>query len=121
MPRWLKITIGIIISVLITFIVGGFFFYNMLTSSLPVYTGTISSVGISSDIEVYRDSMAIPYIIAKTDEDAAFALGYVHAQERLFTMDLTRRAGAGRLSEILGTETIPFDLMFRTVGIRENG
>jgi penicillin amidase len=118
MPRWLKITVGIIISVIIIFIVGGFFFYRMLTSSLPVYNGMISSTGITSDIEVYRDSMAIPYIIAQTDEDAAFALGYVHAQERLFTMDLARRAGAGRLSEILGTETIPFDLMFRTVGIK---
>ena len=90
----------------------------MLTASLPVYNGVVASQKISSDIEVYRDTMAIPYILASTDEDAAFGLGYVHAQERMFTMDLARRAGAGRLSEILGTETIPFDLMFRTVGIK---
>ncbi len=118
MPRWLKITIGILFTIIIVFVIGGFFLYNMLTSSLPDYNGKISSKQISSDIEIYRDSMAIPYIIANDDEDAAFALGYVHAQERLFTMDLARRAGAGRLSEILGSETIPFDLMFRTVGIR---
>ncbi len=118
MPRWLKITIGVILSIIIVFIIGGFFLYNMLSSSLPAYNGKIASQHISSDIEIYRDSMAIPYIIAKDDEDAAFALGYVHAQERLFTMDLARRAGAGRLSEILGSETIPFDLMFRTVGIK---
>ncbi len=117
MPRWLKITIGIILSVIILFVIGGYFFYNMLTASLPVYNGVVSSQNIGSDIDVYRDSMAIPYIVAVNDLDAAFALGYVHAQERLFTMDLARRAGAGRLSEILGTETIPFDLMFRTVGI----
>lgn len=118
MPRWLKIIIGIIVSVTIVFTVGGFFFYRMLTSSLPQYNGSINSAEISSDIKIYRDSMAIPYIVANTDEDAAFALGYVHAQERLFTMDLARRAGAGRLSEIFGKETIPFDEMFRTVGIK---
>ena len=118
MPRWLKITIGVILSIIVVFIIGGFFLYKMLSSSLPEYNGEVTSQHISSDIEIYRDSMAIPYIIAKDDEDAAFALGYVHAQERLFTMDLARRAGAGRLSEILGSETIPFDLMFRTVGIK---
>jgi penicillin amidase len=118
MPRWVKITIGVVLSVVLVFIIGGFFFYKMLTSSLPDYDGKIASQMISSDIEIYRDSMAIPYIVANNDEDAAFALGYVHAQERLFTMDLARRAGAGRLSEILGTETIPFDLMFRTIGIQ---
>ena len=118
MPRWLKITIGITLSVILVFIIGGFILYRMLSASLPEYNGTITSEHITSNVEIYRDSMAIPYIIAKNDEDAAFALGYVHAQERLFTMDLARRAGAGRLSEILGTETIPFDMMFRTVGIK---
>ncbi len=118
MPRWLKITIGTILSLIILIIAGGFFFFHMLNSSLPEYNGQIKAQHISQDIDVYRDSMAIPYIVAKSDEDAAFALGYVHAQERLFTMDIARRAGAGRLSEILGTATIPFDLMFRTVGIK---
>ncbi len=118
MPRWLKITISIVVSLIIVFIVGGFFFYRMLVASLPDYNETVSSSNISSDVQVYRDSMAIPYIVAKNDEDVAFALGYVHAQERLFTMDLARRAGAGRLSEIFGRETVPFDKMFRTVGIK---
>ena len=117
MPRWLKITIGVVLSLIVTFVVGGFFFYRMLTSSLPEYNGAVNSANISSGINIYRDSMAVPYIVAKTGEDAAFALGYVHAQERLFTMDIARRAGAGKLSEIFGTETIPFDKMFRTVGI----
>ena len=118
MPRWLKITIGVIVSIIVIFIVGGFFFYRMLNASLPDYNENVSSSDISSDIKVYRDSMAIPYIIAKNDEDAAFALGYVHAQERMFTMDLARRAGQGRLSEIFGSATLPFDEMFRTVGIK---
>ena len=47
----------------------------------------------------------------------AFTLGYLHARERMFSMDMIRRAGEGRLSEIFGAETVPFDRMFRTVGL----
>ncbi len=120
MRKWKKIFIGLSITFLVTFIIAGWIFYNMLSSSLPQYTGVISSSKINSNIEVYRDSFAVPYIIAQSDEDVAFALGYLHAQERLFTMDLIRRAGEGRLSEILGESAIPFDKMFRTVGIKRN-
>lgn len=120
MRKWKKILIGLSVSFIITFIIAGGIFYNMLSSSLPVYNGEISSSKIISDVEIYRDSFAVPYILAENDNDAAFALGYVHAQERLFTMDLIRRAGEGRLSEILGIDALPFDNMFRTVGIKRN-
>ena len=120
MLKWKKILIGLSVSFIITFIIAGGIFYNMLSSSLPVYNGKISSSKIISDVEIYRDSFAVPYILAENDNDAAFALGYVHAQERLFTMDLIRRAGEGRLSEILGIDALPFDNMFRTVGIKRN-
>ncbi len=120
MRKWKKILIGLSAALLITFIIAGAIFYNMLSSSLPQYSGTISSSKINSSIEVYRDSFAVPYIFAQDDEDAAFALGYLHAQERMFTMDFIRRAGEGRLSEIFGEETVPFDKMFRTVGIKRN-
>ena len=118
MRTWLKITIAIIISLIVIIIVGGYVMFRMLNTSLPVYEGEIKTAGISSEIKIYRDSMAVPYIIAQNDEDAAFALGFVHAQERMFVMDLIRRAGEGRLSEILGEETVPFDMMFRTIGIK---
>ena len=120
MRSWKKILIGLSLTFIITFIIAGGIFYNMLSSSLPQYSGKIATSKITSDIEVYRDSFAVPYIIAQTDEDVAFALGYLHAQERLFSMDLIRRAGEGRLSEILGEKVIPFDKMFRTVGIERN-
>jgi len=117
MRPWLKITIGISISLLLVLIIGGYIFYRMLNNSLPIYQGNLKAPGLKEKVEIYRDSMAVPYIFANNDEDAAFALGYVHAQERMFMMDLVRRAGAGRLSEVMGKETIPFDIMFRTVGI----
>lgn len=120
MPKWIKIVIGITVSFIIIFLVGGYFVEKMLKASLPVYSGELKTAAIKNSIEIYRDSMAVPYIFAESDEDAAFALGYLHAQERLFTMDLIRRAGEGRLSEILGETTIPFDKMFRTVGIKKN-
>ncbi|HMN18237.1 MAG TPA: penicillin acylase family protein [Ignavibacteriaceae bacterium] len=120
MRSWKKILFGLSISFIIIFIVAGAIFYNMLSSSLPAYQGIITSSKIISDIEIYRDSFAVPYIFAENDNDAAFALGYVHAQERLFTMDFIRRAGEGRLSEILGDEAVPFDNMFRTVGIKRS-
>jgi len=120
MRKWKKILIGLSLTIIITFIIAGGIFYSMLTSSLPQYSGVIKSSKIINDLEIYRDSFAVPYIIAESDEDVAFALGYLHAQERLFTMDLIRRAGEGRLSEILGESAIPFDKMFRTVGIKRN-
>jgi penicillin amidase len=120
MPRWLKIVIGLFVTLVIVVSVGGIIFYKMLSSSLPIYNGQIQSDKIFSDIRIYRDSLAVPYIFAQNDEDAAFALGYLHAQERLFVMDLARRAGEGRLSEVLGEDAVPFDKMFLTVGLKRN-
>lgn len=118
MPKWIKVTIGLTVSFIVIFLVGGYFIEKMLKASLPDYSGELKTSSIKNNIEIYRDSMAVPYIFAESDEDAAFALGYLHAQERLFTMDLARRAGEGRLSELLGEKTIPFDKMFRTIGIK---
>ncbi|MCH7827939.1 MAG: penicillin acylase family protein, partial [Bacteroidetes bacterium] len=120
MKSWVKTTLAVIISIIVIILIGGAIFYNMLNSSLPEYKDEISLNGIDNNIEIYRDSVAVPYIIAQTESDAAFALGYVHAQERLFTMDIARRAGAGKLSEIFGEKTILFDKMFLTVGIKRN-
>lgn len=118
MPKWIKILIGVSLSFIVLLIVSGIVFYNILNSSLPEYEGEISNSEISADVQIYRDSMAIPYIIAKTEEDAAFGLGFVHAQDRLFVMDIIRRAGEGRLSEVMGEKSVPFDKMFRTVGLK---
>ncbi len=117
MRTWLKITIGVFFSLLIILFVGGYIIYNMLSDSLPEYSGEERVNGIKDKVEIYFDSLSVPYIFAENQEDAAFALGYLHGSERMFVMDLIRRAGEGRLSEILGKETVPFDKMFRTIGI----
>jgi len=117
MQTWLKVTIGIVVSLIIIFVVGGYIFYHTLTASLPAYNGELKAPSLKSEVKIYFDSLAVPYILAENDNDVAFALGYLHAGERMFSMDLIRRAGEGRLSEIFGEETVPFDMMFRTVGI----
>ncbi len=119
MNKWLKIVIGIlsVVLVLVIFVIG--LSYYFLNQTLPEYSGTVNVNGISSEIKIFRDSNAVAYIVADNDLNAYFALGYVHAQERLFQMDITRRAGLGRLSEVLGSKTVIFDKMFRTLGLYE--
>lgn len=120
MQTWKKVLFGITGSVVVIIIFIAVLSYIMLSNSLPDYDAEVKLKGLNGTVEVYRDSFAVPMIVAQTDDDAAFTLGYVHAQERLFQMDIARRAGEGRLSEIFGTKTIPIDKLFRTIGIYTN-
>ncbi|RUA28696.1 MAG: penicillin acylase family protein, partial [Bacteroidetes bacterium] len=91
-----------------------------LESQSPKYAGELHiNNGITDSVYVVYDTYAIPHITAKSEEDAFFALGYAHAQERLFQMDLIRRLAKGELAEILGPKLIPTDKMMRTLGIKE--
>jgi penicillin amidase len=76
------------------------------------------SVGGRSSLRIERDRWGIPHITADSAEDLFFGFGYAQAQDRLFQLDLLRRRGAGRLSEILGPEESRCDLLTRTVGFR---
>ncbi len=117
MPNWLRITIGVLATLIFAIIFAAIFFFAMLKKSLPEYNATLISEKITENIIIYTDSIGIPYIKVNNDNDAAFALGFLHARERLFSMDLYRRAGEGRLSEIFGKRTLKFDELFRTIGI----
>ena len=88
-------------------------------SHKPDYDFHIQSDAVSAPVEVVFDDMAVPHIYAETESDAMFALGYVHASERLWQMDLLRRAGGGELSALLGEEMISNDRYLRTLGMRE--
>ena len=110
-----------IIFLLSLFIIGpillgiGIWFYGIL--SLPRTEGITEIRGISSPVKIIRDAAGIPHIFASTDPDAFFALGYVHAQDRLWQMEMHRRIGAGRLSEIFGEKTLKTDQFLRTLGV----
>jgi penicillin amidase len=88
-----------------------------LVSSLPITDGTIRLDGLAAPVTVARDAWGVPTIRAQGERDAAFALGYVHAQDRLWQMEQARRLGAGRLAEILGERALPLDRTMRTFGL----
>ena len=85
-------------------------------SSLPRKSGEIRATQLAATAEIVRDVQGVPYIFAENQRDAAFALGVAHAQDRLWQMELQRRLGAGRLSEILGSRTLSVDRNMRTMG-----
>lgn len=86
--------------------------------TLPGTTRTAAIPGLSGKVDITYDADRVPRIRAGSEMDAASALGFVHASDRMFQMELMRRAASGRLSEILGSATLPIDRMMRTLGLR---
>jgi len=85
----------------------------------PTYNGELELANISDEVTVYYDEVGVPHINAQNQKDAFTALGYVHAQDRLWQMELIRRIAAGRLAEIFGKELIKTDKFFSGLGIEE--
>jgi len=104
-----------LLALLLVALGGGFYLY--LRSGRPQADGRIVLTGPKAEIRVERDADGVPRIIAQDDEDLAFGLGFVHAQERLFQMELQRRYGAGRLSEIFGPQAVAVDRQMRVLGL----
>lgn len=90
--------------------------YVWLEGSLPRSESRVAIPGLTAPVEVLRDGDGLVTIKAETEADATRALGYVHAQDRLAQMDLMRRLGAGRLSEVMGPSTLETDRLMRTLG-----
>ncbi|HEY3876486.1 MAG TPA: penicillin acylase family protein [Candidatus Kapabacteria bacterium] len=89
---------------------------HFMSGTVPQYSGSAKVAGISGTVDIDRDDYAIPHIHAATERDAYFGLGYAEAQDRLFQMELERRLGAGRMSELFGAKTLPLDKWSRTIG-----
>jgi penicillin amidase len=103
--------------VLILFVTAAGWLYSKTLH--PVYNGEIKIKNTTEDVTIYFDEIGVPHINAKNQRDAYIALGYVHAQDRLWQMELTRRIAAGRLSEIFGKELLKVDRFFSGLGIEE--
>ena len=89
----------------------------MLLAALPDQSGPLALPGLSGPVVVHRDEWGIPHIRAATAHDAHLALGFVHAQDRLFQMDLNRRRAVGRAAEWLGAEAAEADILCRRLGM----
>jgi penicillin amidase len=90
-----------------------------LWSTLPPSTQTARIQSLAAPVEINFDTDGVPRIHAANDADAAAALGFVHARDRLFQMELMRRAASGRLSELAGPATLPIDRLMRVLGLRQ--
>lgn len=89
-----------------------------LRSSMPTIDGRLTGLaGLARHAAVTRDSRGVLYITAETPADASFALGFAHAQDRLWQMEMTRRIGTGRLAEVIGDGGLTIDRMIRTLGL----
>jgi penicillin amidase len=104
---------------LIALIAAVWWLYWIARSPLPQLDGSVSVPGISSKVRVVRDGHGVPTIEAATLEDLFFAQGYVTAQDRLWQMDMMRRAAAGELSEVIGEDTVKMDREQRSLGLRQ--
>jgi len=91
-----------------------------LKSSLTPTSGNIQVKGLGNSIQISHDAFGTPRIIAKTDHDAYFGLGFKHASDRLWQLEVQRRLVQGRLSEILGAEALSQDIWMRTLGIQDS-
>ena len=91
--------------------------YYLASRSLPEYDKTLATPGLSAPVEIVRDNANVPHIFAAADEDAYFALGYVHAQDRLWQMMMLRRTAQGRLSELFGAATVKIDSLLRRLDL----
>jgi penicillin amidase len=93
-------------------------FYSMARSALPQLDGRLGVSGLGAPVTVARDAHGVPAIAAASLEDLFFAQGYITAQDRLWQMDILRRAAAGDLAEIIGPNLIDHDRQQRVLGLR---
>src|SRR5207237_6730321 len=113
MRRLLKIIC--VVALLLVLVAGGLLAW--LRSSRPDYDATVKTTGLLQRVEVLRDSLGVPQVFASNDADMFYAQGYLHAQDRLFQMELFRRVAEGRLAEILGSRALDTDRFMRTLGL----
>jgi len=115
--KWLRRSLYVIGGLLALIVVVGAGGYLWLRTSLPQTTGSIAVPRLGAKAEIVRDGDGVVTIRAQSEADAFYALGFAHAQDRLFQMDMMRRLGAGRLSEVVGAATVNTDKMMRILGL----
>jgi len=119
MPRWLKIVgISLIVMVVLAGLLAGWT-YRTIARSVPLLDGEVEIDGLNAAVTIERDALGVPTIRGSNRLDVARALGFLHAQERFFQMDLMRRQAAGELSELFGAGALPADRASRLHQFRQ--
>ena len=119
MSRGLRILGWVVLGVVALVAILAIFGYGYLRTGLPQTDGviTIADPALGRQVEIRRDRHGVPHILAQSLDDAAFALGFVHAQDRLWQMEMNRRIAAGRLAEVLGPQAVQTDVYLRTLSL----
>jgi penicillin amidase len=97
--------------------IAGGSYYLLTRRPLPRKKGKLVLHGLHEKVEIITDQYGIPHIYAENEDDLFFSQGYIHAQDRLWQMDLNRRIGSGRLSEVVGPATLELDRFCRRLGL----
>ncbi|MEO1470212.1 MAG: penicillin acylase family protein, partial [Pseudomonadota bacterium] len=113
----LKWLLRVLTAVLAIGAAAGALAFYLVSGSLPDHDARLTLEGLKARVSIVRDPHAVPHIRAENAEDAYFALGLVHAQDRLWQMELNRRAAQGRLSTLLGTRTTELDRLIKTLDL----
>ncbi len=112
--RWLlRLFTGLVVLIAAVSMVS----YYFLSRSLVDYSENFTLSGVTAPVEVVRNNANVPHIFGETDEDVFFALGFAHAQDRLWQMTMLRRTAQGRLSEVFGARTLPIDDLLRRLDL----
>ena len=88
-----------------------------LRQGLPLEQGEIQLPQLAKRVAIDRDAHGVPHILASSDHDAFFAVGFAHAQDRMWQLELQRRIAQGRMSEVFGKSSVEEDVWFRTLGL----
>ncbi|MFE3847374.1 penicillin acylase family protein [Flavobacterium sp. LB3P45] len=112
LKKAILVLLALLISITTALVVYGFYLK-------PKYEGKVPLKNIQKETTVYFDEFGVPHIYASSSKDAMEVLGYVHAQDRLWQMELMRRIAPGRLSEIFGSVALKNDKFFAGLGIEE--
>ncbi|MGH8053427.1 MAG: penicillin acylase family protein [Stenotrophomonas sp.] len=115
MLRWLLRVLGVVLGLLLLSLL---VVWMLLRGSLAQLDGELVLPGLSAPVSIDRDANGVLSVEAANEADMARALGYVHAQERFFEMDLMRRSAAGELSELFGPDALPLDRRMRLHRLR---
>lgn len=117
--RALKYAVILLALLLVIAVGGAGYARSQMHASLPQLTGTASIPGLAAEVRVERDALGVPAISGASRQDVARALGFLHAQDRFFQMDLQRRQPAGELSELVGPRAIDADAAMRVHRFRD--
>ncbi len=112
--RWLMRIFALL---LVLVALSGATVYYLASRSLPDYDADYTLGGVRAPVRIVRDYAAVPHIFGENDQDVFFALGFAHAQDRLWQMTMLRRTAQGRLSELFGKRTLPIDDILRRLDL----